>query len=100
MGPAAGLSRSDHRTADKEFVDTLSSVAFSPDGHLLALFETSRISHDIRPEEWRGDVVLYEIESGRLRWAVSADAKATGDRRSLARAGHEMGFLAEVVFLV
>jgi hypothetical protein len=44
-------------------------------------------------------VVLCEIESGRLLWAVSVEANATGDRRSLARAGHKMGFPAEVIFL-
>jgi ankyrin repeat protein len=97
--PLQELVRSDHRTPERKFVDTLSSVAFSPDGRLLALFETSAISHDVRPKGWRGDVVLCEIESGRLRWAVSVDAEATGDRRSLARAGHKTGFLAEVVFL-
>jgi ankyrin repeat protein len=97
--PDRELARSDYRTPGKRFVDTLAHVTFSPDGGSLALFETSAIYHDTRPKGWRGDVVLYEVESGRLRWAVSIDAKATGDRRSLVQAGHEMGFLAEVQFL-
>ena len=85
--PVRELVRSDTRTPGKRFVDTLAHVAFSPDGRSLALFETSAIYHDTRPRGWRGDVVLYEVESGRLRWAVSIDAKATGDRRSLAEQG-------------
>jgi hypothetical protein len=65
----------------------------------LALFETSAIYHDARPRGWRGDVVLYEVAGWKQRWKVSVDAKATGDKRSLAKAGHEMGFLTEVRFL-
>src|SRR5262249_35311150 len=69
-----------------------------PDAGSLALFETSAISHGARPKGWRGDVVLYEAGSWTTRWVTSVDAQATGDPRSLAKAGHGMGFLTEVLF--
>ena len=95
----AQLERSGHRTPGKRFVDTLAHLAFSPDGGSLALFETSAIYHDARPKGWRGDVTLYETGTWSLRWTVSVDAKATGDARPLSSAGHEMGFLTEIVFV-
>ncbi len=97
--PVIELNRSDFRTPGKRFVDTLGHLDFSPDGGLLALFETSAIYHDARSRGWRGDVVLYETGAWKQRWKSSVDAKATGDKRSLAEAGHEMGFLTEVRFL-
>jgi hypothetical protein len=97
--PVTQLDRSGHRTPAEQFVDTLVHLAFSPDGESLALFETSAIYHDARPEGWRGDVVMYEVSSWRVRWVASIDDRATGDPRSLAEAGHEMGFLAEVLFV-
>jgi hypothetical protein len=97
--PVARLDRSNHRTPDKRFVDMLVHLAFSPDGGLLALFETSAIHHDARPRGWRGNVVLYESGSWVPRWRTSIDAKATGDKRTLAGAGHVMGFLTEVLFV-
>ncbi len=97
--PVVELNRSDNRTPGKRFVDTLVHLDFTPDGGLLALFETSAIYHDARPRGWRGDVVLYETGTWKQRWKASVDAKATGDKRSLAKAGHEMGFLTEVRFL-
>lgn len=95
----AQLGRSDHRTPGKRFVDTLAHLAFSPGSGFLALFETSAIYHDARPRGWRGDVALYETGTWSLRWTASVDAKATGDARPLPQAGHEMGFLTEIVFV-
>ncbi|QDV36898.1 ankyrin repeat domain-containing protein [Tautonia plasticadhaerens] len=97
--PVAELDRSDHRTPGKRFVDTLAHLAFSPDGGSLALFETSAIYPDARPMGWRGDVVVYEAGTWAQRWAASVDAEATGDGRNLAQAGHELGFLTEVLFV-
>ena len=97
--PVTELERSHRRTPGKRFVDTLVHLAFSPDGRSLALFETSAIDHDARPKGWRGDVVLYEARSWAPRWMTSVDAKATGDKRSLAIAGRGMGFLTEVLFV-
>ncbi len=65
----------------------------------MALFVTSAIYHDARPRGWRGDVVLYETGTWKQRWKASIEAKATGDKRSLAQSAHEMGFLTEVRFL-
>ena len=98
--PVVELNRSDRRTSGKRFADTLVHLDFSLDGGSLALFETSAIYHDARPRGWRGDVVLYETGTWKERWKASVDAKATGDKRSLAKAGHEMGFLTEVRFLI
>ena len=97
--PVTELNRSDTRTSAKGFADTLVHLDFSLDGGSLALFETSAIYHDARPKGWRGDVVLYETGTWKQRWKASVDAKATGDKRSLPKAGHEMGFLTEVRFL-
>ncbi len=97
--PVIELNRSDTGTAGKHFVDTLVHLDFSADGGSLALFETSAIYHDARPVGWRGDVVLYETGAWKQRWKASVDAEATGDERSLAKAGHGMGFLTEVRFL-
>jgi hypothetical protein len=80
-------------------VDTLAHLAFSPDGGSLALFETSAIHHDARPRGWRGNVVLYEVGSWSPCWITSVDDKATGDKQTLAGAGHGMGFLTEVLFV-
>jgi hypothetical protein len=93
------LNRSDKRTAADRFVDTLVHLDFSPDGSSLALFETSAIYHDARPSGWRGNVVVYDCGTWRQRWQLSVDAKATGDKRSLTTARHEMGFMTEVRFL-
>ncbi len=98
LGPVSKLHRSSHRTPAKRFVDTLVHMAFSPDGGSLALFETSAIHHDARPRGWRGNVVLYEAGSWSPRWITSVDARATGDKRTLAGAGHGMGFLTERPF--
>ena len=97
--PVTELWRSDTRTHGKALVDTLVRLDFSPDGGSLALFETSAIYHDARPRGWRGDVVLYETGTWEERRKASVNARATGDKRSLAKAGHEMGFLTEVLFL-
>jgi hypothetical protein len=93
------LNLSDTRSAASRFVDTMVHLDFSPDGGSLALFATSAIYHDARPRGWRGDVVLYEAGAWKQRWKASVDAKTTGDRRSLAKAGHELGFFTEVRFL-
>jgi|GEM_PF-1924796 len=100
--PVAELERADFRTPAERFVDTLAHLAFSPDGRRLALFETSRhgAGRDAgRPRGWRGNVALYDVETWTLRWTASVDAKATGDDRTLAEAGHAMGFLTEVLFV-
>lgn len=100
LQPEVELDRSNCRTPAERFVDTLVHLAFSPGGGSLALFETSAIRHDARPRGWRGDVVLYEAaETWTRRWAASVDARATGDERTLAQAGHEMGFFTEVLFV-
>ena len=94
----AQLERSDRDTPPGRFVDTLARLAFGPDGRHLALFETSAVGHRNRPAGWRGDVVLFEVEGPRWLWSASIDAGVTGDKRSIADAGHPMGFVTDVVF--
>src|SRR5260221_9748158 len=90
-------NRSNIATLPHAFVDRLIHLAFSPDGHLLALFESSRIYHNRRPSGWRGNIVLYSVETGVLRWQTSVDAQVTGDRRSLKEVGYPMGFFTELL---
>ena len=98
LTPLAELGRSDLATPAGLFVDTLARVAFDPAGGRLALFETSAVGHQARPAGWRGNAVLYDLPTGRESWSASIDAALTGDDRSLADAGHPMGFVTDVVF--
>ncbi len=99
LQPLYNLERSDNTTPASQFVDTLVDVAFSPDLRYLALFETSAIYHDLRPEGWRGDLLLYSIEDGSLQWQNAIDATITGDKRSLREADSVMGFYTQILFL-
>jgi WD40 repeat protein len=93
------LDRSDYLTHPKDFVDSLICLAFSPDGQWLTLFETSSIYHDEHPCGWRGNVVLYVVETGVLHWQTSLDAQVTGDVRILQTAGFPGGFVTELLFV-
>ena len=63
------------------------------------VFETYAIYHDRRPNGWRGDIVLYSVETGKLHWQTSIDSQATGDTRSLKQFGSHMGFFTEITFV-
>jgi WD40 repeat protein len=93
------LDRSNVHTPDKEFVDTLVDLTFSLDGQYLALFETSGIYHEKRPRGWRGDLVLYQFNTGQIVWQVHIDKTLTGDKRSLEKAGYPMGFFTQLLFI-
>ncbi len=93
------LWRSDINTPSDAFVDRLINLAFSPDGHWLALFETSSLYEDLRPSGWRGNIVLYNVETGTLQWQASIDAQVTGDKRSLKEAGYPLAFSTELLFV-
>jgi WD40 repeat protein len=97
--PMYQLDRSNISTLPSAFVDSLIHLAFSPDGHSLALFESSSIYHNQRPSGWRGNIVLYTVETGVLQWQASIDAQVTDDRRSLKDAGCSMGFFTELLFV-
>lgn len=97
--PLYELSRSDYSTQPGAFIDSLNHLAFSPDGQWLALFESSAIYHDQRPPGWRGNIVLYAVETGALQWQASIDEQVTGDRRSLREIGSPMGFFTELLFV-
>jgi len=92
------LWRSDYKTRAEQFVDTLARVTFDPSGQRLALFETSAICHDAKPRGWRGNVVLFDLQSGRELWCASIDASTTCDPRSKGES-YPMGFLTDVVFV-
>lgn len=98
LTPERELERSVYNTPASRFVDTLARLEFSPDGRQLALFETSAICHASRPPGWRGNAVLYEVDTGRALWSASIDASFTRDERSLAEAGHPMGFVTDLRF--
>jgi len=97
--PIYELDRSNFSTLPSVFVDSLIHLAFSPDGHWLALFESSAIYHNQRPSGWRGNIVLYCVETGVLQWQTVIDAQVTGDRRSLEEVGSPMGFFTELLFV-
>jgi WD40 repeat protein len=96
--PVYELDRSDFSTLPGAFVDSLVDLAFSPDGRWLALFESSAIYHSQRPPGWRGNIVLYSLETGMLQWQTSLDAQVTGDKRSLEQIGCPLGFFTELLF--
>ncbi len=60
------VSRSDHRTSARRFIDTLVSVAFSPDGNRIACFETSAVHRDRRPKGWFGNVFVLDLGRGEV----------------------------------
>jgi ankyrin repeat protein len=79
--------------------DEMSGLGFSPDGKWLALFASSSSSQFLQPSGWRGDIVLYNVETGTVRWQVSIDAQVTGDKRSLKEAGYPGGFFTRLLFV-
>ncbi len=79
--------------------DEMSGLDLSPDGQWLALFASSSSSQFLRPSGWRGDIVLYNVETGTVRWQVSIDAQVTGDQRSLKEAGYPGGFFTRLLFV-
>jgi hypothetical protein len=81
------------------FIDRLITLTFSPDGHWLALFETSSLYADLRSPGWRGNLVLYSVETGTLQWQASIDAQVTGDKRSVKEAGYPLAFFTELLFV-
>jgi WD40 repeat protein len=93
------LGRSDYKTPKNVFVDSLIDLAFSPDGRWLALFESSSIYDNLRLPGWRGNIVLYDVATGALRWLASIDAQVTGDERSMKEAGYPMAFFTELLFV-
>lgn len=95
--PLHELDRSNYKTPGELFVDTLCSLAFSSDGTSLALFETSAIYRERRPAGWCGNLVLFDVASGAVRWQKSIDAELTHDVDAMRNYG--MGFCTEVVFL-
>jgi hypothetical protein len=97
--PITELDRCDTKTTADQFVDTLESLAISPNSRWLALYETSRIYHDYHPNGWRGNIVLYSIESKKIQWQVSIDGNATKDYRSLKEIGYGSGFSTQLLFL-
>lgn len=97
--PLYELDRSNFSTPAAAFVDNLSHLAFSPDGQWLALFESSRIYHAHRPAGWRGNIVLYAVETRELQWQASLDVQGTSDHRTLAEAGYPTGFFTELLFV-
>jgi len=92
LEPLHAVDRSTSQTPPERFVDALPSLAFSPDGRRLAVWQTSAIYHADRPAGWRGDVVMLDPATGRVLWERSIDAEATGNRMALEAAGFSMGY--------
>jgi hypothetical protein len=89
------LSRSRVDTPAADFVDELISLAFTPDGKGLALFETTWLEAG-KPAGWRGNVVMFDAETGDPRWKTPIDGELTGDWSTLAAAGHPHGFFTQL----
>jgi len=78
------LDRSSFASPVGDFANTFASLSFSPDGTLLVIYETK----DGGPATWYGDVVLYEVATGRARWFLPLhEARPSKER-----------FLTEVFF--
>lgn len=82
----------------KRFVDLLVQVRFSPDRRHLALFETGSLCDEVFPLGWRGNLVVYDVDSGEERWVASIDSRFTRDWRTLRRTGHSWGLFTSVAF--
>jgi WD40 repeat protein len=81
-----------------DFADTFASLAFAPDASALAVYETSWSQAEEHVKAWRGDVVVYDLPSGGLRFAQQIGAAHTGDPRSLEAMECSMGFLTDILF--
>src|SRR5256885_2171489 len=77
---------------------------FSPDGRWLAALGNSQklylIDRTEKAPGWRGNLLLYEVETGRLCWQNSIDQTVTNDPRSLAAAGHPMGYFFNNILFI
>ena len=98
LTPVMKLKRPFRAPPARRFVDLLVRVRFSPDGRSLALFETGSLCDELFPLGWRGNLIVYDIDSGEERWLRSIDSRFTRDRRTLRRAGHSWGLFTEVTF--
>ncbi|HEX5243065.1 MAG TPA: ankyrin repeat domain-containing protein [Tepidisphaeraceae bacterium] len=98
LTPVTELERHFRPPPAKRFVDVLVRVRFSPDSRSLALFETGSLADELFPLGWRGNLVVYDVDSGEERWVNSIDSSFTKDRRTLRSAGHAWGLFTEVTF--
>jgi hypothetical protein len=81
-----------------QFVDTITDIAFSEDGRLLAFVETASVDQEAKPIGWRGNLVVYNIDNWQVIASVSLDANITGDPANLATCGYPLGFPAKIAF--
>src|SRR5439155_42891 len=54
-----------------DLADASASLAFSPDSRCLAVYAASPWAAETRG--WQGEILLYDIESGRRVWHVPID---------------------------
>lgn len=98
LTPVTELDRHFRPPPAKRFVDVLVQIRFSPDSRSLALFETGSLCDELFPLGWRGNLVVYDVDSSEERWVKSIDSRFTWDRRTLRRAGHSWGLFTGVTF--
>ena len=87
--PRFEISRADHRSRRRDFVDTLASVAFSPQGDRIACFETSAIYHDRKPKGWLGNIFIYDLVAERM----VAERPVLGEQQSIG-----VGYFTKLAF--
>jgi hypothetical protein len=68
----------------EEYCQWLLSVAVSPSGQRLALFETDEVDGRWKAPGWRGAIVGAEAPFTERRWWTPLDARLTGDARPVA----------------
>lgn len=77
------LDLRDNLTPLAEFCDNVISLAVSPNGRALALFETAQTGSQGKAPGWQGIVSVADFPFETLRWSTSITAQITGDARPI-----------------
>lgn len=82
LTPLHEIWRADAQSSGPLSVDGISSLEWSTDGRLLALFECDGVRLAMKPAGWCGNVVLIDAESGRVLWMRPVVAEGDGEARA------------------
>lgn len=93
------LPHRDTVTPMEEFHDAVAQLAFSPDGRSLCVFESSwEFDWVFDFQAWRGNLLLWDTESGARRFCTVIEESLTGDLRTMEEVGFQNGYPSTPVF--